>query len=70
MQECFGVPLFHKDQPVGALIVAYRRPQEISDEMIDLATSLAAYGSVAIENARLLEELSDERDLCVLALGN
>ncbi|MBA3945123.1 MAG: response regulator [Herpetosiphonaceae bacterium] len=63
MQECFGVPLFHKDQPVGALIVAYRRPQAISDEMIDLATSLAAYGSVAIDNARLLEELSDERDL-------
>ncbi len=63
MEQCFGVPLFHKDLPVGALIVAYRRPHVISDEMIELAASLAAYGSVAIDNARLLEELSDERDL-------
>ncbi|GAC1535462.1 MAG: hypothetical protein NVS2B7_04460 [Herpetosiphon sp.] len=63
MQAAFGVPLLRDEQAMGALIVAYRKPQEISTEMINLGESLAASASVAIENARLLAELSTERDL-------
>ena len=62
-KSSLGVPLFRKDKPVGALIVSFRRAHAITSEEIDLATALAAYASVAIENARLLSELSAERDL-------
>jgi len=63
MKASLSVPLFRKDRAVGALIVAFRRPHTIRAEEIELATALAAYASVAIENARLLGELSAERDL-------
>ncbi len=62
MKSALGVPLSRGDGPVGALIVAFRRSHSISQEDIDLATALASFASVAIENARLLTELSTERD--------
>jgi signal transduction histidine kinase/DNA-binding response OmpR family regulator len=62
-KAALGVPLFRNDRPVGALIVSFRRPHTFSAEEIDLATALAAYASVAIENARLLSELAAERDV-------
>jgi signal transduction histidine kinase/DNA-binding response OmpR family regulator/CHASE3 domain sensor protein len=63
MKSSLAVPLFRKERPAGALIVSFRRIHTISAEEIDLAAALAAYASVAIENARLLAELSRERDL-------
>lgn len=63
IQAALGVPLFRKTEPIGALMVGFRHPQTIGDEMIGLTVSLAAYASVAIENARLLHELGAERDL-------
>lgn len=63
MKAALGVPLSRGDSPVGALIVAFRRSHVISQEDIDLATALASFASVAIENARLLTELSTERDI-------
>ncbi len=63
VKATLGVPLFRKDKPVGALIVSFRRTRTISAEEIDLASALADYASVAIENARLLGELSTERDI-------
>ncbi len=63
MRAALGVPLFRKEVAIGALIIGYRRSQPISPEMISLSSALAAYASVAIENARLLSALSNERDL-------
>lgn len=66
MRSALGVPLFRKETPVGALIIGYRTDHEISDAEIELATALASYASIAIENARLLSELQQERDLAEL----
>lgn len=63
MRAALGVPLFRKDTPVGALIIGYRSERRISEQEIELATALASYASIAIENARLLNELQHERDL-------
>jgi signal transduction histidine kinase/CHASE3 domain sensor protein len=63
MQAALGVPLFRKETPIGALILAYRSEHQISDGEIELATALASYASIAIENARLLSELQRERDI-------
>ncbi|HEY0605516.1 MAG TPA: response regulator [Herpetosiphonaceae bacterium] len=66
MRSALGVPLFRKETPVGGLIVGYRSDHEITDAEIELATALASYASIAIENARLLSELQQERDLAEL----
>ena len=63
MKASLGVPLFRKEKPVGALIVSFRHSHSISAAEIDLASALAAYASVAIDTARLLNELSSERDI-------
>ncbi|MBV9790952.1 MAG: GAF domain-containing protein, partial [Chloroflexi bacterium] len=66
MRSALGVPLFRKETPVGALIIGYRTDHTITDAEIELATALASYASIAIENARLLSELQQERDLAEL----
>ncbi|HEX6289157.1 MAG TPA: response regulator [Herpetosiphonaceae bacterium] len=66
MKSSLAVPLFRKETPVGALIIGYRTEHEITDAEIELATALASYASIAIENARLLSELQRERDLAEL----
>jgi len=63
MQSVVGVPLFRRETPIGALIVGYRRTHTITPAHTELAESLAAYASIAIENARLLNELQRERDV-------
>ena len=63
MRSALGVPLFRKETAIGALIVAYRSDHAITDAEIELATALAAYASIAIENARLVSEIQNERDL-------
>jgi signal transduction histidine kinase/DNA-binding response OmpR family regulator/CHASE3 domain sensor protein len=63
MKSSLAVPLFRKETPIGALIIGYRTDREITDAEIELATALASYVSIAIENARLLAELQRERDL-------
>ena len=61
--SALGVPLFRKETPIGALVIAYRRAHTITPAQTALAQSLASYASIAIENARLLNELGGERDL-------
>lgn len=66
MRSALNVPLFRKETPIGALIVGYRTDHEITDAEIELATAIASYASIAIENARLVSELQQERDLAEL----
>lgn len=63
MKSSMGVPLFRKETPIGALLVGFRTDHHISDAEVELATTLASYASIAIENARLMNELQQERDL-------
>jgi PAS domain S-box-containing protein len=52
-----GVPIIVKDQVYGGLALYYPRPREFSEEEIGLATTLADHAALAIENARLLEQV-------------
>ena len=62
-QAVIGVPLWSGAVAVGALLVGFRQAQIVTEETLDLSAALAAYASVAMENARLLSELSAERDM-------
>ena len=51
-----GAPLQIKNRVMGVIDVMTRAPREFTPEEIDFLTALAARASIAIQNARLLEE--------------
>jgi signal transduction histidine kinase len=52
-----AVPLYVKDQVYGGLAFYYATPREFAAEEVDLATTLADHVALAIENARLLDQV-------------
>ena len=60
MRSALGVPLRRAGVPFGAIVVAWRRDVEISDDEILLTQTLADLAAVAIRNAELFAE-SQER---------
>jgi sugar diacid utilization regulator/putative methionine-R-sulfoxide reductase with GAF domain len=56
-------PMFKDDVMVGALYVANREKTEFTDVDASLLSALAAQASVAIQNRRLYDRLSDQNDL-------
>ncbi len=51
-----AVPLTARDQVIGMLAIAHKKPGSFDQRDIELATAVAAQAAVAIENARLFEE--------------
>jgi PAS domain S-box-containing protein len=56
-----GIPLLREDTLIGEFIVARTRVEPFTDKEIELATSFADQAVIAIENARLFEELRDRQ---------
>jgi two-component system, NtrC family, sensor kinase len=54
-----GVPMFRGDDVVGVIILYKFEVQPFTDKQIELVTTFAAQAVIAIENARLLNELQD-----------
>jgi adenylate cyclase len=54
-------PLFATDELIGALYVDNRKASQFSEADLELFTALANYAAVAIAQARLAEELLEER---------
>jgi signal transduction histidine kinase len=59
------VPLQFQDEPIGALEVQNKRDSagHFHQDDVETLTVLAAQAAVAIENARLVQDLSEARDL-------
>ncbi|MCU0490546.1 MAG: histidine kinase [Chloroflexaceae bacterium] len=58
-QGVLALPLLARDTIYGALTVYYRQPHTFTDEEIRLAAALSDQGALAIENARLREQIAD-----------
>src|SRR6516162_2801697 len=56
-----GIPLLREDSLIGLFIISRRRVEPFSDKEIELATTFADQAVIAIENARLFEELRDRQ---------
>ncbi len=55
-----GVPLLREDSLVGALVICRKSPGAFSAEAVDLVQTLANQSVLAIQNARLFEELEQK----------
>jgi signal transduction histidine kinase len=54
------VPLLSADEPLGTLILRRRRPGEFSPAVVSLMQSFADQSAIALENARLFDEIAQK----------
>jgi signal transduction histidine kinase len=60
IRAVLAVPMIHQDRLIGCLGVTRNQPGEFSTETIDLLRTFATQSALAIQNARLFQELANK----------
>jgi signal transduction histidine kinase len=68
LRAMLGVPLMLSGEPIGAFALARRDPVSFSQRQVELVTTFADQAVIAIENARLFEEVQQRTKELSLSL--
>jgi signal transduction histidine kinase len=60
VRSLLAVPLLHQDEVIGALVVRRRQTGVFGAELVGLLQSFADQSAIALENARLFEEIAQK----------
>jgi signal transduction histidine kinase len=60
VRALLAVPLLHQDEVIGALVVRRKRPGAFVPETVSLLQSFASQSAIAIQNARLFDEIAQK----------